>query len=137
MHQSLNKKSCRFLWYTSLVLLIVIFISISILMTIYLFTYFVPNKMCKFNNLFISFVSGSCFLFFIIAIFIAAIRSKKTVTIYKKKKNEFLLLLLLLLLLLFYLHKRENVYLFAADSVRFVIRNAFGLVGFGKHSGRM
>ncbi|CAF0848575.1 unnamed protein product [Brachionus calyciflorus] len=73
----MNKTRCKFVWYISLIILIIVFVALSILMTIYLFTNFVPNTKCKLNNLLISFVSSSCFMFFIFAIFVAA-KTKKT-----------------------------------------------------------
>lgn len=70
------KERCKFIWYLALIILILVFIGISISMTIYLFTFFVPNENCKFNSMFITTVSGSCFVFFIFAIFVAAKTSK-------------------------------------------------------------
>ncbi len=66
------KENCKIFWYIILILLIITLIGFAIALTIYLFTYFVPNKNCKFNNMVISIVSGSCFMFFIFAIIVAA-----------------------------------------------------------------
>lgn len=68
----MQKENCKVIWYISLIIMIIIFIGISISLTIYLFTNFVPNQNCKLNNMLISFVSGSCFLFFIFAVIVAA-----------------------------------------------------------------
>ncbi|RNA19416.1 serine incorporator 5 [Brachionus plicatilis] len=75
----MNKQTCKFVWYISLIFLIIIFMAIWILMAIYLLTHFVPNTKCKMNSTLISFVASSCFLFFIFAIFAAA-KTKKTYT---------------------------------------------------------
>lgn len=68
----MKKESCKIIWYTSLVLLIITFIGLAISMTLYLFTFFVPYKYCKLNSTFISIMSCSCFIFFIFAIIVAA-----------------------------------------------------------------
>ena len=71
-----NKESCRMFWYSALISLIIVFISVSVALTIYLYTFFVPHRNCKMNSMFISIASGSCFVFFIFAIFVASKNSK-------------------------------------------------------------
>lgn len=66
------KQHCKFFWYSLLCLLIITFIGVAIMLCIYLFTYFVPNEHCKFNNMIISVSAGSCFMFFIFAVVVAA-----------------------------------------------------------------
>lgn len=72
----MRKKRCKVVWYLALILLILIFIGIYTMLTIYLFTFFVPERHCRFNSMLISVVSGSCCFFFIFAIVVAAKTSK-------------------------------------------------------------
>jgi hypothetical protein len=75
----MRKERCKVVWYLALILLILVFIGIFILLTIYLFTFFVPERHCKFNSMLISIVSGSCCVFFIFAIVVAAKTSEMNV----------------------------------------------------------
>ena len=68
----MNKNSLKCVWYILLISLIVTFIALTILLTIYLFTFFVPQQDCRLNSLFVSTVSGACFFFLIFAICVAA-----------------------------------------------------------------
>lgn len=72
----MRKERCRIIWYLVLIFLILIFIGIYVSLTIYLFTFFVPDEQCKFNSWFIGTVSGSCCVFFVFAIIVAAKTSK-------------------------------------------------------------
>lgn len=72
----MQKERCKIIWYLALILLILLFIGVYILLTIYLFTFFVPDMNCRFNSMFISLISGSCCVFFIFAIIVAAKTNK-------------------------------------------------------------
>jgi hypothetical protein len=118
-----SNRKCKCFWYSILIILIVFFIAFSVTLTIYLYINFVPDMKCKWNNLFISIISGSCFIFFIFAICVAA------------KTSGFCCYLLFLekrvKKIIFFCFHRKNLYLFIANGDRLKLCHDFGLVSIG------
>ena len=76
--KTMNREKCKILWYLTLIILIILFVSISIVLTIYLYINFVPKKECLMNSFFISFICSACFFFLLFAILVAAKTSNLT-----------------------------------------------------------